>query len=56
MTKGKKKKMKTTKLYLFLLPPFPSQDRGVVATPPPNFFMAKFYEKLFHIYMGNGQS
>ena len=35
MTKGKNKKMKITKIYLFLLPPLPSQDAGVVATPPP---------------------
>ena len=28
MTKGKNEKMKTTKIYLFLLPPLPSQDGG----------------------------
>ena len=26
MTKGKNKKIKTTKIYLFLLPPLPSQE------------------------------
>ena len=54
MTKGKNKKMKTTKNYLFLLPPLPSQDGGgVVVTPhPPTFFMAKIFEKFFHRYMG----
>ena len=43
MTKVKNKKMKTTKIYLFLLPPLPSQDGGVVATPPPppNFLRDK---------------
>ena len=37
MTKGKNKKMKTTKIYLFLLPPLPSQDGGgcCIAAPPP---------------------
>ena len=28
MTKGKKKKMKTAKIYLFLMPPLPSQHGG----------------------------
>ena len=44
MTKGKNKKMKNIKIYLFLLPPLPSQDGGFVATPPPpppNFFRSK---------------
>ena len=42
MTKGKNKKIKITKMYLFLLPPLPSQDGGVVATPPPpNIFYGK---------------
>ena len=31
----KKNKLKIAKIYLFLLPPFPFQDCGVVATPPP---------------------
>ena len=43
--KRKKKKMKTTKIYLFFLPSLTSQDRkggGVVATlPSPNFFHGK---------------
>ena len=57
MTKGKNKKMKTTKIYLFLLPPLPSQDGGgVVALQPPpphppTFFMGKIFEKIFHRYM-----
>ena len=42
--------MKTTQIYLFLLPPLPSQDRGVVATPPPpNFFHRKKFLKVFFI-------
>ena len=45
MTKGKNKKMKTTKIYLFLLPPLPSQDGGgfvnIAAPPPPNVFHGK---------------
>ena len=56
MTKGKSKKMKTTKIYLFLLPPLPSQDGGVVAAPPPpqppTFSTAKIFEFFFHRYMG----
>ena len=36
MTKGKNKKMKTTKIYLFLLPPLPSQDGGRLLQPPPD--------------------
>ena len=50
MTKGENKKMKITKIYLFLLPSFPSQDGGVVATPPqpPNFF--HFTAKIFEIF------
>ena len=48
MTKGKNKNMKTTKIYLFLLPPLPLQDGGggVVATPhppPPNIFKINNY-------------
>ena len=46
MTKGKNKKMKTTKIYLFLLPPLPSQDGGgggggLQPPPPPKFFHSK---------------
>ena len=58
MTKGKNKKIKTTKIYLFLLPPLPSQNGWVVATPPPlplhpgTFFTAKIFEIFFHRYMG----
>ena len=54
MTKGKNKKMKTTKINLFLLAPLPSQDGGFVATPPhpPTFFMAKIFENFFHRYTG----
>ena len=38
----KNKKMKTTKIYLFLVPPLPSQDGGVIAKPPTlNFFHGK---------------
>ena len=51
----KNKKMKTTKIHLFLLPPLPSQDGGVVAVPPPNpptFFTAKIFEKSFHSNVG----
>ena len=41
--KRKNKKMKTTKIYLLLLPPLPSQDRGgrVVAIPHPPIFHGK---------------
>ena len=51
--KRKNKKMKTTKICLFLLPPLPFQDGGgVVATPhPPTFFTAKLFENFFHRYM-----
>ena len=47
--KRKNKKMKTTKIYLLLLPPvpLPSQDGGggaVAIPPPPTFFMAKMFE------------
>ena len=46
-TKGKNTKMKITKKYLFLLPPLPSQDGGVVATlDPPTFITAKLLKKI----------
>ena len=56
--KGKNEKMKTTKIYLFLLPP--AQDGGggrLFPTPPPTphpptFSTAKIFEKCFHRYMG----
>ena len=54
-SKAKNKKIKTTKISLFLLPPLPPQDRGVVvATPPqpPTIFTAKSFEFFFHRYMG----
>ena len=48
-----------TKIYLFLLPPLPSQDGGGggggccnPAPFPPTFFMAKNFEFFFHRYMG----
>ena len=45
--------MKTTKIYLFLLPPLPSQDGGLLQPPqPPTFSRAKIFEKFFHRYMG----
>ena len=48
--------MKTTKIYLFLLPPLPSQDGGGCCNPsaphPTTFFTAKILEKFFHRYMG----
>ena len=53
MTKGKNKKMKTTKIYLFLLQPLPSQDgEGLLQPPPPTFFTAKIFENFSHRYMG----
>ena len=55
MTKGKNKKMKITKTYLFLVPPLPSQDGGGGGgcNPlAPNFFPEKFFEKCFHRYIG----
>ena len=49
----KNKKMKTTKTYLFLLPPLPFQDVGLLQFPhPPTFSTAKIFEKIFHRYMG----
>ena len=41
--KRKNKKMKTTKIYLLLLPPLPSQDGGgrVVEIPHPPIFHGK---------------
>ena len=55
MTKGKNKKIKITKIHLFLLPTFPSHDGGVVTAPPPPpqiFFAVKIFENFFHRYMG----
>ena len=49
MTKGKNKKMKTTKIYLFLLPPLPFQDGGggLLQPPhPPTFSTAKSFENF----------
>ena len=53
MTKGKTKKMKTTKIYLFLLSPLPSQDGGVCCNPPhsPTFSTVKIFENFFHRYI-----
>ena len=53
--KRKKKKMKTTKIYLFLLRSLTFQDRGgglLQPSHPPTFFMAKIFEIFFHRYMG----
>ena len=52
MRKGKNKKMKTTKIYLFLLPPLPSQDGGggLLHCSPPTpqrFSWEKFLKKIF---------
>ena len=52
MTKGKNKKMKTTKIYLFLLPPLPSQDGGggCCSPPPtPQLFSWQTFLKIFFI-------
>ena len=50
--KKKNKKIKITKIYLFLLPSLPSQDGGGVVATPPTFFTAKIFEFFFRIYMG----
>ena len=54
MTKRKNKKIKTTKIYLILLPPLPSQGGGgggggLLQPPPhlPTFFTAKNFWKFF---------
>ena len=57
MTKGKNKKMKSTKIYLFLLPPPRSQDERLLQPlphppPPQTFFTAKIFENFLHRYMG----
>ena len=53
MTKGQYKKMKTTKIYLFLLPPLPSQDGGgggLLQPPPtPKLFSWQKCLKIFSI-------
>ena len=47
MTKGKNEKIKISIIYLFLLPPLPSQDGrgggGVAIPPSPNFFHNKIF-------------
>ena len=51
MTKGKNRKMKTTKIYLFLLPPLPSQDGegggGGGCCNPITFSTAKVFKNFF---------
>ena len=51
--------MKATKIYLFLLPPLPSQDGGggVVATPSPRqlFPRQKFLKHFFTDTWVSGQ-
>ena len=50
MTKGKIKKSEITKIYLFLLPPLPSQDGGIVATPSfPQLFSRQEFSNFFFI-------
>ena len=39
--------MKTTKIYLFLLPRLPSQDGGGGVVATQLFFMAKILENIF---------
>ena len=43
----KTKKMKTTKIYLFLLPPLPSQDGGLLQPPIPQLFSRQKLLKNF---------
>ena len=59
MTKRKNKKIKTTKIYLILLPPLPSQGGGGggggCCNPHPTsqlFSRQKTFENFFHRYMG----
>ena len=51
MTKGKNKKMKITKIYLFFLPPLSLSGRGhcwlLQPTLPPTFVTAKKFEIFF---------
>ena len=49
--KRKNKKMKITKIYLFLLPPLPSQDRGgeLLQPPTPQLFPRQKFLKNFFI-------
>ena len=41
--------MKTTKIYLFLLPPLPSQDGGLLQPPTPQLFALQKFLKIFFI-------
>ena len=52
MTKGKNKKIKITKIDLFLLPPLPSQDGRGLQPPPPQIFTAKTFDIFLYRYMG----
>ena len=51
MTKGKNKIMKTTKIYLFLMPPLTSQDGGggLLQPPTPQLFSRQNLLKIFFI-------
>ena len=56
MIKGKNKKIKIMKIYLFLTTSLLYKEGGelevVVTPPPPTFFTAKIFETFFHRYMG----
>ena len=52
MTKGKNKKIKIRKIYLFLLPPLPFQDGegvggGCLNPPSPQLFSRQNFKKNF---------